>query len=431
MTKSNETTSMSSPCKRSDNFSAGEDMTNRGSLTSWITVFMAFVAGAAMANNYIMHPILPDVATSLDMKVSATGLLAGATQAGYLIGIFLLVPLGDLFNLKKVIIAQQIVLTLFLLFSALSTNYTMMLIGLFIVGLVSSSSLQISSLGFRVSPKKSRGATMGTIMAGISAGIVLSRIISGYLSDEYGWRSMLLILSGMTAFITVIAIKLLPNNNIPVSQGKTYTSLLKRLPKILSANSMLKTSITVGSCWFFIFSMLWVSLSIYLYNHFSLTSTEIGLFGFAGLAGVLATRPAGKLVDRVGTKRVMAYSFVTIFIGIILLLFGVNTLWPLVFGVILFDVGVFSAQVANQMRVLSVDSASRNSVLSIYMCFYYGAGSLGSSLGSYILGAHGWFVLCGIAASVCAFGLLVVLKGMTNISDFSTYPSSSARETNN
>lgn len=417
MTKGYETTFGSSPRQRGESSSAGEDMNGRSPLTPGTTAFMAFAAGAAMANNYVMQPILPDVTASLGIKVSTAGLLAGATQAGYLIGIVFLVPLGDLFNLKKVIIAQQVLLSIFLLFSALSQNYTMLMVGLFIVGLASSSSLQLSSLGFRVSPDDSRGVNMGAIMAGISAGIVMSRIISGYLSDEYGWRYMLVILSSITAFITVIAIKALPNHNTSSARPKTYTSLLKRLPILFSEHNMLRTSISVGGCWFFIFSMLWVSLSIYLSNRFSLTSTEIGIFGFAGLAGVLVTRPAGKLADRFGTKRVITFSFITIFIGIMSLLAGVNSLFPLILGVVLFDMGVFSAQVANQMRVLSVDPGARNSILSIYMCFYYGAGALGSSLGSYVLGVYGWFAVCGVAASACIFGLLVVLKGMRGFSD--------------
>ena len=262
-----------------------------GALTSWVSVFMAAAAGAAMANNYVMHPVLPDVADSLGVSISATGILAGAIQAGYLLGIIFLVPLGDIFNLKKVIIIQQITLSMVLLLSALSPSFVMLASALFLVGLMSSSSLQISSLGFRASPAGSRGATMGAIMAGISSGIVLSRIVSGALSEQYGWRIMLATLAAMTALIAIISLKALPNWGSDERTSDSYWGLIKSLPDIFIKHASLRASVVAGCCWFFVFSMLWVSLSVYLANEFSLSSTGIGLVGFAGLAGVLIVTP--------------------------------------------------------------------------------------------------------------------------------------------
>jgi predicted MFS family arabinose efflux permease len=381
-----------------------------GALTSWVSVFMAAAAGAAMANNYVMHPVLPDVADSLGVSISATGILAGASQAGYLLGIIFLVPLGDIFNLKKVIIIQQITLSMVLLLSALSPSFVMLASALFLVGLMSSSSLQISSLGFRASPAGSRGATMGAIMAGISSGIVLSRIVSGALSEQYGWRIMLATLAAMTALIAIISLKALPSWGSDERASDSYWGLIKSLPDIFIKHASLRASVVAGCCWFFVFSILWVSLSVYLANEFSLSSTGIGLFGFAGLAGVLVTRPAGALADRIGSKRVILYSFAVIILGVVSLAVGKSNLWLLGLGVVLFDMGVFAAQVANQTRVLDANPDARNRTLSVYMCFYYGAGALGSSAGSYFLSIFGWIGVCAIAGFVALFGFIFTLK---------------------
>jgi predicted MFS family arabinose efflux permease len=51
--------------------------------------------GVAVANLYYVGPLLGLIGSDLRTTSSATGLLVTATQVGYVLGILLIVPLGD------------------------------------------------------------------------------------------------------------------------------------------------------------------------------------------------------------------------------------------------------------------------------------------------------------------------------------------------
>lgn len=59
----------------------------------------------------------------------------------------------------------------------------------------------------KCSDPQSRARLMGTISAGISAGILLSRFVGGVLAQWYGWRGALL---AFAAFVTVSALCVIP-----------------------------------------------------------------------------------------------------------------------------------------------------------------------------------------------------------------------------
>ena len=60
-----------------------------------MTAFFAVACGLMVANVYYSQPIAAPIGASLGLSPSATGLVVTATQAGFGIGLLLIVPLGD------------------------------------------------------------------------------------------------------------------------------------------------------------------------------------------------------------------------------------------------------------------------------------------------------------------------------------------------
>src|SRR5690349_6544667 len=73
---------------------------------------MALVAGVTVANLYYSQPILAEIAKSFGVGEAQVGNIPVLTQIGYGIGLFLLTPLGDMINRKKLIIALELMLCL-------------------------------------------------------------------------------------------------------------------------------------------------------------------------------------------------------------------------------------------------------------------------------------------------------------------------------
>jgi predicted MFS family arabinose efflux permease len=75
-----------------------------------MVLLLATACGAAVANNYYAQPLLHTIATAFGVSEATAGLLVTAGQAGYAVGLALLVPLGDLLE-RRHLIATLLVLT--------------------------------------------------------------------------------------------------------------------------------------------------------------------------------------------------------------------------------------------------------------------------------------------------------------------------------
>src|SRR5258708_42878 len=73
-------------------------------MPSWMTILFAIASGLLAANVYYSQPIAELIATSLGFSSSATGLIVAFTQAGFGIGLFLIVPLGDLVENRRLVL---------------------------------------------------------------------------------------------------------------------------------------------------------------------------------------------------------------------------------------------------------------------------------------------------------------------------------------
>jgi predicted MFS family arabinose efflux permease len=67
---------------------------------------MAVAAGLAVANVYLVQPLLDLIGASLSMTAASLGLAVTLTQTGYAIGLVLLVPMGDVMDRRRLIVVQ-------------------------------------------------------------------------------------------------------------------------------------------------------------------------------------------------------------------------------------------------------------------------------------------------------------------------------------
>src|SRR3954466_6426905 len=68
-----------------------------------LTLLFAVAGGAAVGNLYWAQPLLANIADALGVPIHSAGLLVTVTQIGYALGVFLVVPLGDTLNRRRLI----------------------------------------------------------------------------------------------------------------------------------------------------------------------------------------------------------------------------------------------------------------------------------------------------------------------------------------
>src|SRR5262245_19157962 len=100
------------------------------------TVFvMAGGCGLAVANNYYHQPLLPQMAHGVHAPEAWAGYLSALNQAGFGLGLLLFVPLGDLFERRRLVVSSLGAAAVMLVVVALAPNYSALAAAIFALGL--------------------------------------------------------------------------------------------------------------------------------------------------------------------------------------------------------------------------------------------------------------------------------------------------------
>ncbi|WP_245805370.1 MFS transporter [Amycolatopsis australiensis] len=187
---------------------------------------------------------------------------------------------------------------------------------------------------------------MGTVTAGISAGILAGRIAGGRLADEIGWREMLLVFAAACVLAAVCCLVFLPAGR--ASADRRYLTTLRSLPGLFVGYAALRIAAFRGALWFFAFCAMWAGLAAALSAPpYSYSAERIGLYALAGISGILATQVAGAWTDRVGARKVILAGLVLACAAAIVAGFTLASTVTTLVCLALFDAGLFAAQVAN------------------------------------------------------------------------------------
>jgi predicted MFS family arabinose efflux permease len=370
--------------------------------------FMALAAALGTAGIYPLQPAIAAVVGSLHTSLTTVGVALACGPLGYLVGLALLVPLVDRFTPKHLLSTQFGALAIALAVNAVVSTPWLLGLVVGVIGAGSSVGAQLSSVAGRFADPHGRATVLGIVTAGISAGILAGRIVGGWLDDEIGWRGMFLVFATVCAVVAVSAHFALPGEAGSVTSG--YLATLRRLPGLYMRFAPLRLAAARGTLWFFAFCAVWAGLAVALSQRpFSYSSERIGLYAFAGLLGIVATRVAGTWTDRAGARKV-------ILVGLVIALTAAPTLGAClshatvtVVCLGLFDAGLFAAQVANQSTVLAIEPTAPAQFNSAYMLVYFIGGTLGTAFGAAAVGWFGWPATTAIAAGAIALAMIITV----------------------
>lgn len=369
------------------------------------TLLLAAVAGTAIANNYTLQPALATVAADLGAPLSVIGLVPAAALTGCVLGFAFLLPLTDHLAPDRLIPAQLTALAAALALAAAAPGASVLLTAYLLIGAAAGVAAQAGNIAGRNAPPGRRGTGVATVAAGMSAGILLSRLAGGALTDLLGWRWMLLVFSALALLGALAAAALLPGER-PRAQG-TYAATLAALPPLLRQHPQLRRAVATGGSWYFAFNLIWVGLALTLAQPpYGLGPTAIGMYSLAGLLGFAVLPLTGRFSDRHTPHALIIAGIAAAMAGAVLLATGLDSPPVTALGLAVFDAGCFAAQAANQSRIISLDPRRSGSLSSVYLVLYFTVGALGSSLAAPVLDALGWR---GIAFTALTALLLAAL----------------------
>jgi predicted MFS family arabinose efflux permease len=366
-------------------------------------LMMAIIAGAVITNLYCIQPILPLVAVGLRVDLTTVDFVAGAALLGFSTGLALLLPLGDRFDRRKLVLAQIALAFAFALAAAMAPGIWALVAASFGLGIVSCVPQQLVPFAAVMSLPSERGRSVGTVVSGIMVGILVGRTIAGVVGAAYGWRAVYAVEAAFMIPVFMAAASLLPQG-VP-STNLSYGRLLASLWPLARDHRPIRESMIIQALLWACFNAFWVNLAALLANGpWHLGSAWAGGFGIIGAAGALAASLGGRASDRLGTRSVVGASIGIVTLAYLLLSGADKSLVFLVIGVIVLDIGVQAGLVSNQTRAFAVDPKAQGRINSLYMTATFFGGAIGTMVSGWLMTRFGWsgIVVFGIALGVIA-----------------------------
>jgi predicted MFS family arabinose efflux permease len=390
-------------------------------LSDSVALLFAVACGLAVANVYYAQPLLDTMADEFSISHAAVGLIVTITQIGYGLGLLLVVPLGDLLNRRLLITGQSLLSVLALLTVAAAPTGMVLFIGMAAVGVLAVVTQVLVAYAAALAPPAERGRVVGVVTSGIILGILLARTISGTLSDLFGWRAVYIVSAAATLVIAVWLAKVLPRRedrsgpmNYPTMNYPTMTYSVMTYPRLIGSvftlfvrEPVLRIRAILALLIFTAITMLWTPMVLPLSAPpFSLSHTEVGLFGLAGAMGAIGAARAGRLADRGRAEHTTGVALAIMLVSWLPIALLPYSLWGLIVGVVAIDFGLQSVHVANQSLIYRVRPEARSRLTAGYMIFYSIGSATGSIASTLVYARAGWSGVCLLGAIISAFALV-------------------------
>ncbi len=347
---------------------------------------MAVALGAAgfatFAPLYAPQPLLPQLGSGFGVPPAEASLVISMTTAAVAAMTIVAASLVDRFGRGRVMVGSMAGAGLLGVLVAVSPSFPLLLALRALEG-VAVAAIPVSAIALihdEVAPG-SAGFANGLYIGGTAAGGMLGRLIAAVVSDVAGWRAGLVIVAGLSLVATLIFVVTLP----PAMRTRRQNPGLQRLVTSLRRHAMEPGMLlldAIGGLTIACFVGFSNTLPYRLVGApFHLSATLVGFAFTVYAVGIVASPIAGRLVDRLGRRRVLPAAIAVTVAG---LLFASSGSLPLLAaGFLLVSSGFFAGNsvvtgwVARRARV---DVSQATSLY--YTVFYIGSTVSGPAAGA-------------------------------------------------
>jgi len=379
----------------------------RTGVSTSLAWLFAIASGLSVANVYYAQPLLDALARDFGISHAAVGGVITATQMGCALALLFLVPLGDRVDRRRLMAMQMLALTFALVAVGMAQSTLALLAGMLAVGLLGTAMTQglIAYAASAAAPHE-QGRVVGTAQGGVFIGLLLARVFAGGVSDLAGWRGVYFCAALLMLGIAIPLWRRLPILP-PASRTLSYPHLLASMLTLLRQEKVLQVRGMLALLMFAAFNIFWSALVLPLSAPpYNFSHTLIGAFGLAGVVGALAAARAGQWADRGYARRTSGLALLMLLLAWWPLSLMDVSLWALVMGIVLLDLGGQALHVTNQSLIFRTRPDAHSRLVGLYMMFYAVGSGLGAISTTVTYARFGWQGVCTLGASVSLLALV-------------------------
>ncbi len=379
----------------------------RTGVSTSLAWLFAIASGLSVANVYYAQPLLDALARDFGISHAAVGGVITATQMGCALALLFLVPLGDRVDRRRLMAMQMLALTFALVAVGMAQSTLALLAGMLAVGLLGTAMTQglIAYAASAAAPHE-QGQVVGTAQGGVFIGLLLARVFAGGVSDLAGWRGVYFCAALLMLGIAIPLWRRLPILP-PASRTLSYPHLLASMLTLLRQEKVLQVRGMLALLMFAAFNIFWSALVLPLSAPpYNFSHTLIGAFGLAGVVGALAAARAGQWADRGYARQTSGLALLVLLLAWWPLSLMEVSLWALVMGIVLLDLGGQALHVTNQSLIFRTRPDAHSRLVGLYMMFYAVGSGLGAISTTVTYARFGWQGVCTLGASVSLLALV-------------------------
>lgn len=375
-------------------------------MTAPLTFLFAVGGAAAVGNLYWAQPLLGLIGHDLRTSASQAGWLATATQLGYVLGILLIVPLGDVLDRRRLIPIVFLLSAVALTACGLAPGIGTLLAASVLLGATTVGGQLLAPLAGDLADDSNRGRIVGTVASGMLTGVLLARTLSGLVADLAGWRAIFVAAAVLTLILSVLFYRYIPD--LPRKASVRYHALIGSVFQLIARERMVRWTMVLAGTAFAMFSLFWTAATFLLSSPpYSYSVTGIGLLGLLGLAGVVAARRAGRLHDRGWSLPATGIAWALALVSWIVAATTGQWIAGVIATVVLLDIAVQGLNLLNQARLFSVSAEARSRLNTVFVGSNFLGGALGSSLAGILWSWGGWIAVSTAGGILAILGLTV------------------------
>ncbi|MBM2614629.1 MFS transporter [Actinoplanes sp. LDG1-06] len=365
-----------------------------------------FTAGVAtFAALYSTQALLPELATAFHVTPGQSSWSLSLATIGLGVALLITGPLSEKVGRTRLIHLSLTLSALVGLACAVAPGWPALLALRFVQGVALAGLPAVATAYLREELHPSFHArAAGLYVGGTALGGMTGRLLSGAVSEPYGWRWALAAVGALGLLCALLAAVLLPRSrHFAPRPSAPATRRALTDPALLSLYG-------IGACAMGAFVAVYNAMGFRLTSDFGLGVAAAGAVFLVYPVGSLSSALSGRLADRYGRRAVMPFGCVLTFLGLLFTLSG--RLPVVVAGVAVMTAGFFcvhgiaSGWVPVRAHAAGVGAAQ---AASYYLFAYYAGSSAFGSLAGTAWSLGGW------PAVVLLASLFVAVSGLLSV----------------